>query len=145
MSLRTDLKTALKAKVAAAIAAAGLTVPCEKWSGEEAVFNESHAWPGISVAAAGIEFGEPLEIREDNAATYQRGHVFHVFAYAAHVPNGADGDDTCDAILDVIEDGVAGQLIAGLGKAEIIGEERVHVHMGRFLYVQTWKIELLES
>ncbi|MFA7347261.1 MAG: hypothetical protein WCZ86_05835 [Desulfurivibrionaceae bacterium] len=145
MSLRTTLKNGLKAAVEAAIAAAALTVPVEKWSGEEAVFNDSHAWPGISVTSAGIEFGEPEEIREDDGATYQRGHVFRVFTYAAHVPNGTDGDDTCDAINDVIEDGVAGHLISGLGKAEIIGEEQVAAHMGRFLYVQTWKIELLES
>lgn len=145
MSTRTDLKNGLKTAIEAALAAAELTVATEKWSGEEAVFNEHHAWPGVSVTAAGIEFGEPLEVRDDDGATYQRGHVFHVFSYAAHVPNGPDGDDTCDAINDVIEDGVAGALIADLGKAEIIGEERVHVHMGRFLYVQTWKIELLES
>ncbi len=145
MNIRTALKSDLKAKIEAAVAAAGLAAPIEKWSGEDAVFNEHHAWPGISITPAGIEFGEPEEIRDDDGATYKRGHVFHVFTYAAHVPNGADGDDTCDAILGAIEEGIAGQLIAEAGKAEIIGEGQVHVHMGRFLYVQTWKIELLES
>jgi len=144
MSSRTDIKKSLKAYTEAALTAAGLSVPTEKWSGEEAVFNESHAWPGVSITPAGIEFGEPEEIGFE-LATYQRGHVFHVFVYAAHVPGGAAGDDTCDVILDAIEAGVAGKLIANLGQAEIIGEERVHVHMGRFLYVQTWKINLLES
>ena len=138
MSDRTNIKTDLIAK----ISAANPGIPIDTWDGEEAVFNSAHNWPSIAVAYAGTEFGEPEEI---GAATYVRNHVFQVFVCTAHVSGGEAGDTKAMAIMEASETTVVGQLIAGLGLAEIIGEELVHVHMGRFLYVQTWKINLLES
>lgn len=145
MRVRTALKTAFKDAIALALPPERVpAVPIEKWDGEEEVFNSAHGWPGLSLVSDGIDFGEREEISEE-VATYQRDHIFHVFVYAAHVPNGSAGDEIAEAIMDDLEAGVAGQLIGGLGLAEIIGEKRVHVHMGRCLYVQAWKITLLES
>ena len=137
-------RTAIAADLLAKISTANPGVPIDAWDGEEAVFNSARNWPSLSVAYAGAEFGEPLEIGP-NQATYSRSHAFHVFACAANIPNGASGDSQAMTILEASEQTVSGQIIAGLGQAEIIGEELVHVHMGRFLYVQTWKINLLES
>lgn len=137
-ALRSQLKTAL----AEAVGIAAPAVPIEQWAGEEAVFNAAHAWPGISIAYAGTEFGEPEEIG-DNQATYDRGHVFRVFIYTMNATTG--GDDQAMTILEAIETKVSGKILATAGQAEIIGEELVHVHMGRFLYVQTWRLAILES
>jgi hypothetical protein len=139
MSDRTNIKADLLAKISAANPGVGI----ELWDGEEAVFNSAHAWPSIAVAYAGTEFGEDEEIGPV-ATTYARNHVFQVFVCTLHA-SGIEGDTQAMTIMENAEKTVAGQLIAGLGLAEIIGEELVHVHMGRFLYVQTWKINLLES
>lgn len=145
MRVRTALKTAFKAAIALALPITRVpAVPIENWDGEEEVFNSTHSWPGVSLVSDGIDFGEREEISEE-VATYQRDHIFHVFVYAAHVPNGSSGDEIAEAIMDDLEAGVAGEIIGGLGLAEIIGEKRVHVHMGRCLYVQAWKITMLES
>lgn len=137
MSARTDIKNALITK----ISAANTGVAIGTWDGEEAIFNSAHAWPSIAVAYAGTEFGESEEL---GATTYARHHVFQVFVCTAHA-GSVIGDTQAMTILENSETAVAGQIIASLGQAEIIGEELVHVHMGRFLYVQTWKITLLES
>jgi hypothetical protein len=138
MSQRSDIKAAL---VAASAAATGVAV--ENWAGEEAIFNAAHAWPGISVAYAGAEFGEQEEIGGEQA-TYERGHVFRIFVYTQNTAHQS-GDDHAATILESMETKIAGKIIAGQGQAEIIGEELVHVHMGRYLYVQTWKTPVLES
>lgn len=137
-------RTAIRADLLAKISAANPGVPIDTWDGEEAVFNAARNWPSLSVAYAGTEFGEPEEIGP-NQATYARNHVFQVFVCAANVPNGASGDSQAMTILEAAEQTASGQIIADLGQAEIIGEELVHVHMGRFLFVQTWKITLLEA
>lgn len=138
MSKRIDLRDDLLAAVQTANP--GITI--DDWAGEEAVFNTAHAWPSIAVAYAGTEFGESEEI---GATTYGRSHVFHVFVCTANVAGGTAGDAAAMTILENTETAVSGQLIADLGLAEVMGEELVHVHMGRFLYAQTWKIVLLES
>lgn len=140
----SDDRTVIKVDLVARISAANPTVPVDSWDGEEAVFNNSHAWPSLAVAYAGTEFGDQQEIGDDQA-TYARNHVFQVFVCTANVHNGEAGDNQAMAIMGASETKVSGKIIAGLGQAEIIGEELVHVHMGRFLYVQTWKITLLES
>ncbi len=136
MSVRGDLRAALVTAIAAATGLAAGT-----WDGEEAVFNSAHAWPGIAVAYAGVDFGESLEI---GAATYSRAHLFHVFVFAA-TAGATGGDVTAMGLLEDIEKTVAGQLLAAAGLAEIVGEELVQAHMGRFLYVQTWRLEMVES
>lgn len=137
-------RTAIKDDLVAKLTGANPGVPVEKWDGEEAVFNNAHAWPSMYVAYAGTEFGDQQEVGDDQA-TYGRNHVFQVFVCTANENNGAAGDDQAMDIMEASETAAAGNIIASLGQAEIIGEEMVHVHMGRFLYVQTWKITLLES
>lgn len=138
MSIRIDLRDDLLA----AVQTANSGVSIDDWAGEEAVFNTAHAWPSIAVAYAGTEFGESEEI---GVTTYARSHIFHIFVCAANVAGGAAGDATAMTILENTETAVSGQLISDLGLAEVISEELVHVHMGRYLYAQTWKIVLLES
>ncbi len=139
-------RIAMKNGLVAAIAAVNQGVPVEPWNGEEAVFNTAHAWPGISVSYAGMEFSESEEIGADQA-TYDRAHVFRAFTYAMNssLPGQPSGEDQAMAIMEKAEKGVSGKIIIGQGQAELIGEEQVHTHLGRVLYMQTWKIPVLES
>lgn len=125
------------------VLAANPTVAIEKWNGEEAVFNSAHTWPCVFLSYAGLDFGQQEEF---GATTYARTHVFNVFvAAASSISDGTLGDETAVELLENIEIGVSGKEISGIGLAELINEELVHAHMGRFLYVQTWKIEAIES
>ena len=140
MSARAELKNVL----IAALEAAFPDVAIVPWSGEEAIFNAARQFPSLSVAYAGTEFGEHQETGEDAPATYARDHVFHLFISTQNA-GAAAGDDHAMEIMEKAEQDVSGRKIADRGIAELVGEELVNVHLGRFLYVQTWKINLLES
>jgi hypothetical protein len=144
---RTTLKTALVTALTAALTPdepeAVPAAPVAKWDGEEAVFNQNRLWPALFVAYAGTEFGDQLEIGPDQA-TYERAHIFQVFYATAHTAATA-GDEQAMELMAAVETGVSGLILAELAQAEILGEELVHVHMGRFLYVQTWRLALVES
>ena len=138
MSLRKDIRTAIIDQLKTILPG----VHVDKWSGEDAAFNNEHQWPAVYVSYSSGHFGESTEL---GATTYDRLLNYDLFVGARNDQSGS-GDDAAMDILETIEISLSGHEVTGAGLVEPAGvEELVAASMGRFLYGQAWQLQMLES
>ena len=144
-SLRSDIRTGFISEVETLLP--GIAVSA--WRGEEFAFNESRTFPSVYVAYFGMECGEDEEI--SGATTYLRDFSIRVFVCTKTTVSDGYGDMQAIDILETLEEGLSGKVIAGCGEArlsnEIDGQAELLLaaHREYYLYSQAYRIMGLES
>ena len=145
MSLRADIRASFISKLETLLP----TITISAWRGEEFAFNESRTFPSVYVAYFGMDCGEDEEL--SGATTYTRDFSIRIFVCTKTTVAEGYGDVQAIDILEIIEEGLAGEKIADCGEArlsnEIDGQAELllAVHREYYLYSQAFRVEDLES
>lgn len=145
MSLRADIRADFVSKVEALLP----SVTISAWRGEDYAFNESRTFPSVYVAFCGLECGDDEELH--GAATYIRDFIIRIYICTQTTVADGYGDVQAMDLLETIEEGITGEVIASCGEArlsnEIDGqaEALLAAHLDYYLYSQAYRIMDLES